>query len=301
MALDQIFTLLSVLLQSVGKVLYGTFLQGVTVPAFLLMSLVLTAGVFIIRAGWHPPAEGRRHLLIINLTTAGNFISFFFALKYVSPAVVASLDLGAALAAAMILARVSDGTSLATTRFVACGGIMAGCLLLSAAEIRILPSDKDPVFLMLALFASAASGITATLSAREAKKLAIAKWTPSEVLAHRFYLSLAIAAVWFVTNDAEVHVPSLSAVPIVLGVAVIAVLVPLLLIQIALRTCDALTLTVCFAAQPLLSFLIALPSPAYSLDYMTLFGVMIVTAFLGLDIISQREQVFLGTAGRRSR
>jgi hypothetical protein len=48
---------------------------------------------------------------------------------------------------------------------------------------------------------------------------------------------------------------------------------------------------ICLAAQPILSFLISVPSPAYDWDTLTLIGVVIVTAFVGVDIATQRSGV----------
>ncbi len=287
MALDQTLTFAAVCLQSLGKVLYGTLLDGISVPLFLLMSFGLTAAVFIVRAGPWPPRAGRQHLLAVNLSTAVSFVCFFFALKHLNPAVVASLELGAALAAAIMLARISDGLGLRKGRAIACSGIIAGCLLLCMAEMQMLSPEDNAVSTMLAIAAASLSGVASTLSARHAKTLATAGWTAAEVLAHRFYLTLAFAVAWLLLDRSLLELPAPSAVPSIILVAAVGVLIPLLLIQIALRRTDTLTVMICFAAQPLLSFLIAIPSPAYAWDLTTLLGVIVVTLFLGLDIASQ--------------
>ncbi len=71
----------------------------------------------------------------------------------------------------------------------------------------------------------------------------------------------------------------------------------LLLLQIALRGTDELTVMICLAAQPILSYLIALPSPAYDWNGFVLVGAVLVTAFVGLDIAAQRW----GTASKSAR
>jgi drug/metabolite transporter (DMT)-like permease len=289
MAIDQTLMLLAVSLQSLGKVLYGTFLDGISVPLFLLMSFGLTAIVFIFRAGPRPPSAGRQHLLAVNLSTALSFVSFFFALKYLSPAVVASLELGCALAAAIALAHISDGSAVRKGRAIACAGIIAGCLLLCSAEMRMLSPEEDIAATVLALVGAGVAGVTSTLSVRHAKTLATFAWTPAEVLAHRFYLTLAIAVIWILLDESSLQLPAATAVPAIMLVSAIGVLAPLLLMQVALRRTDALTVMICFAAQPLLSFLIAIPSPAYAWDVTTLLGVVIVTLFLAFDIMSQRR------------
>jgi hypothetical protein len=46
---------------------------------------------------------------------------------------------------------------------------------------------------------------------------------------------------------------------------------------------------VCVAAQPILTFIVSMPSPAYDWNTLTLIGVLIVTAFVGLDILTQQR------------
>jgi hypothetical protein len=67
----------------------------------------------------------------------------------------------------------------------------------------------------------------------------------------------------------------------------IGILMPLLLLQIALRRLDELTVLICMAAQPILSFALSIPSPSYDWDTLTLLGVLGVTLFVVLDILVQ--------------
>lgn len=289
MAFDQTLVLLSVALQSLGKVLYGTFLGPVPVPLFILASVGLTAVVFLALAGFRLPQAGRRHLLALNVWSVVSFVCFFFSLKHIAPAVVASVELCVSLIAALVLARIQDKAVPQMTRFIACSGIVAGCLLLCWAEIGAVPADAEAGWAALALVAAALTGVSATLSARQSKMLATAGWTPANVLAHRFHLTIAVAVGWLVLEQPDIALPGPATLPPILAVAAIGVLAPLFLLQIALRTSDALTVMICFAAQPLLSFLIAIPSPAYAWDMTTLCGVLIVTLFLGFDIVAQRS------------
>ncbi|RDJ19672.1 hypothetical protein DWF00_20875 [Bosea caraganae] len=291
MSYDQSLVLLSVALQSLGKVLYGTFLDELSLPLFLLSSFGLTAVVFVAVAGFRVPEAGRGHLLLLNLWSAASFVGFFFALRHLPPAVVASIELCAALLAAIVLASVQDRLVPRRLRLIACAGIAAGCLLLCRAEIGAVPAASASLSAWLAIAAALLTGLTSTLSARESKVLATAGWKPAQVLAHRFYLTIAIAAAWLALEQPGLALPQASSLLPIMLVAAVGVLAPLLLLQVALRRSDALTVMICFAAQPLLSFLIAIPSPAYEWDVPTLFGVIVVTLFLGLDILAQRKAV----------
>lgn len=284
MAVDQTLMFLAVALQSLGKVLYGTFLEGVAVSFFLFISFGLTALVFIVRAGPTPPRTGRAILVGLNISTAVSFICFFIALKHLSPAAVASLELGAALAAAIVLARIRDGLALRRERVVCCAGMIGGCLLLCMAEMRMLSPEEGTAATVLAFGAAGLAGVTSTLSARYAKELSSLEWTSADVLAHRFYATLVIAIVWMGFEELPLSLPEAREIPIIILVGLIGILAPLLLVQIALRRTDTLTVMICCAIQPLLSFLIAIPSPAYDWDAITLLGVVCVSLCLAFDV-----------------
>ncbi len=84
---------------------------------------------------------------------------------------------------------------------------------------------------------------------------------------------------------------------LIVVVGAIGILLPLPLLQIALRRTVELTVMICLAVQPILSYLIALPSPAYDWNALVLLGAVLVTAFVGLDIAAQRW----GTASKSAR
>ncbi len=296
MTIEQVLTLLAVAMQSVGKVLYGTFLTGVPTPLFVLVSVCLTALVFLIVARFRLPQEGRGVLVLVNIWTAIGFISLFFALKYLPPAIFASIEIGSSLLAAIALTAVQTRAWPRIVRMTACLGILIGCALLSWTEVVVSRSEPAGALVWIAIAASTATGITSALTVVACKKLAASGWTSPTVLAHRFYLTIAVAAVWLPMTSAGVAVPEIGTLAIVAAVGAVGVLIPLLMLQIALRRTDELTVMICMAAQPILSFLLSLPSPAYEWSALTLFGVLVVTAFVGMDIAAQRR-ARLGNTG----
>lgn len=137
--------------------------------------------------------------------------------------------------------------------------IVPGCVLLSWAEISEAASKPDVSLVWTAIIASMATGIGAALAATASRTLALAGWSPGSVLAH---LTIAAALIWL-PMQGEIAVPDIGTLSVIGLIGAVAVLLPLLLLQIALRRVDALTVLIRVAAQPVLSFLFALPSPAY--------------------------------------
>ncbi len=99
-----------------------------------------------------------------------------------------------------------------------------------------------------------------------------------------------VALVWLPFEITTVAMPNVTILAWILGVAGLAILIPLLLFQLAVRRTDGVTFMVCVAAQPVLSFLLSIPSPAYTWDLFTLAGVSAVTLFVGLDIFASYRQ-----------
>lgn len=284
-----LLTILAVGLQSVGKVLYGTFLIGLSTPVFVLLSVCLTVAVFLAIARFRFPREGRGLLLLANIYTAIGFISLFFALKHLPPAIFASIEIGMSLLTAIALAAVQQRAWPQRLRLLACTGILAGCGLLAWAEIAITTTAPSTAMVWIAILACMATGITSALSAITCKKLGAKGWSPPAVLGHRFYLTVAAAAIWLPFESAGMTMPTVDTLLIVAAIGAVAILIPLLLLQIALRRTDALTVMICMAAQPILSFALSLPSPAYDWNLLTLAGVLVVTLFVGWDIVLQRR------------
>lgn len=293
--IGQAISVVSLALQSAGKVLYGTFLTAVPMPLFVLLSFCLAAGLFLALSRFNLPREGRPFLLLCNVSTAVTVIAFFYALKYLPPAVLAAIEIGTSLIVAAMVTGIEQRALPRHGRILACAGIIAGCALLAYAEASVPDQQADMTILWTAIAASVMAGISSTFSATSSRKLAAHGWAPREVLAHRFYLTIAVALAWFTQVPPETDAPVTDLFLAIVLVAGVGVIVPLLLTQIALRKIDELTLMICLAAQPLVSFLFAVPSPAYAWNNLTLAGVIVVTMFVGLDMATGKAQA----GGRR--
>ncbi len=245
MSIGQGLTFSSIVLQSAGKVLYGTFLIGVSTPLFILLSISMTAAVFLISVGFRMPKEGRGLLVFANISTAIGFITAFFALKHLPPAIFAAIEIGMSLLTAIALTCVLSRAWPRMIRILACVGIVTGCALLSWAEIAVSVAAPSGALIWTAIIATTATGISSACSVAVCKKLALCGWTSSATLAHRFYLTIAVALAWLATESAAIPVLPASTLAVVMMVGAVVILIPLLLLQIALRRTDELTVMIC--------------------------------------------------------
>jgi drug/metabolite transporter (DMT)-like permease len=316
---------LAVLLQSTGKVMYGTFLAAIAPAQFLLISFCVVAGVFLVAARGRLPAGSRAAIVSVNVWTAVAFICFFFALKHLSPAAVGAIEIGVAVLVAVIAAawrgrapatsgqpsearaaverpsggRPSGGRPSAgrpgAAKLVVCAGIVGGCALLVPVELeRAAAASWHTV---LALIAAAMAGAASTLIIGSFSRLADNGWRPASILAHRFYLTIAVALAWVSFEGGiggagrvgGLALPAATDALTIVAVAAIGVMLPLLLLQFAVRKTDALTLMICMALQPVLSFMLSMLSPAYDWQPVTLAGTLIVAGALLFDVFAGRK------------
>jgi drug/metabolite transporter (DMT)-like permease len=173
-------------------------------------------------------------------------------------------------------------------RLVVCAGIVGGCAVLATTELAGTLSNADLMLCGLALGASALAGVASVVMATTFKQLAQDGWSSVSILAHRFYLTIVVALVWLLSVGQDA-VPAIEALPAVLAIGAVGVLLPLLLMQLALRRTDTLTVMICMAFQPVMSFAFSLLSPSYNWSNAALMGILVVTASLSLDIYVQRR------------
>jgi drug/metabolite transporter (DMT)-like permease len=312
---------LAVLLQSTGKVMYGTFLAAIAPAQFLLISFCVVAGVFLAVARGRLPAGSRAAIVSVNVWTAVAFICFFVALKHLSPAAVGAIEIGVAVLVAVVAAawqrrgRAASAPSEAqapgeqlsgsrpaggrpgAAKLVVCAGIVGGCALLVPVELeRAAAASWHTGF---ALIAAAVAGAASTLIIGSFRTLADSGWRPASILAHRFYLTIAVALAWVAFEGGigsaggtgGLALPAPTDALTIVAVAAIGVMLPLLLLQFAVRKTDGLTLMICMALQPVLSFALSMLSPAYEWQPVTLAGTLIVAGALLFDVFAGRRKL----------
>lgn len=282
-----ILVLLAVAMQSVGKVLYGTFLSEVSTAMFVLLSACVIAAVFLVMTRGRLPREGLGSIAASNVATATSFVCFFFALKHLPPAVVAAFEIGVSLVTALVVTSLAGRTWPPLARMVACAGIVAGCSILAIRELAGTSTGLDMTGSWLAIAATILAGIACAFATTTSRQLSLLGWSSYSVLAHRFYLAIAATGLWVLFDGQPL--PQVDTAGVILVMAVMTMLLPLLFMQFALRRIDAVTFLICMALQPVLSYAFSLISPAYEGDGVVLAGVLVVSAFVAMDVVTQNR------------
>lgn len=281
---------LAVLLQAIGKVLFGTWLTTVPSHFFVLVSFTLTAIFFLVMSRGHGGQKAWGPLILLNASTALTFLTFFYALKLIEPAIVGAVEIGIGPVLAVIITFALTGQKPSVQRIMVCVGVLAGCAILALAAVKGSGFASFGENAWLGLLASVAAGIGAVLITMASKALLNRGWKFEAVLAHRFYLIIPISLAMTLGSGLPSIEWSGYLIAALLAVGFIGVLVPLYLLQVGIGLCDAYTVMVTMAALPVLTFIIEGFSPLYAWSWLTAAGVGVVTLFLLVDVMGKRSR-----------
>lgn len=280
---------LAVLLQAIGKVLFGTWLTALPSHFFVFISFTLTAVFFLVMSRQGAGEKAWGPIVLLNASTALTFLTFFYALKLIEPAIVGAVEIGIGPVLAVIITLVLTGERPSVLRTVVCAGVLGGCVILALAAVKGSGFASFGQNAWLGLVASVAAGIGAVLITMASKALLNCGWKFGAVLAHRFYLIIPISLVMTLGTGLPVIEWSGLLIAALLTVTVVGVLAPLYLLQVGIGRCDAYTVMVTMAALPVLTFIIEGFSPLYSWSWLTAAGVGVVTLFLLVDVMAKRS------------
>lgn len=277
--------LLAGTLQAGGQVGYGTWLRAVPSPLFVFIAIALGSTFFLLVSRRGAPALDWKPLLLLNAATALAFLSFFYALKLIEPAIASAVHVGIGPLIVVGISLLMTGVRPTRLRLLTCLGILTGCAVLAVAAARGTSGGTlDNGSALLGLAASACTGVGAVLITVASKALLDRGWTSGAVVAHRFYLVLPLSLALALASGPQ-HVEwSPGLVITIVAVAALGVVAPLYLLQVGIRQSDPHAVLVMMAAMPLVTFAMQGFSPVYAWTWLTGAGLTIITAFILLDI-----------------
>ena len=220
------------ILTSISQVFYANQVQSVHPFLFTGISFFITALYFQsitfkqrIKTDW---LEARKPLLKLNLASAITFMGFYFALKYVEPAIVSSLEMGI--------------------------GTLAACLMLIWAVINGASGITSQISskMFIGIFASILCGIGAVFCSEYSKQLSDIGWTSSMILSKRY---IGIILISFIFTYDVIIPYFMENIIWILIVTISGVLIPNYLLQKGIQYTNTFLVMMSLSFIPVFTFL----------------------------------------------
>lgn len=270
----------------------GNRFEVVSPASLAAVSFTLTMVFFLAveagRGGTRPRAAlttHRRDIVAINITTAVTWLSTFYALEYLEPAIVnvIGLALGPMIMtlAGPLLRRNSHVMGAEIVVSIGIGVLLAALMWASFSGRSGLGDVSTSDAVLGVIFSLTCAGGSA-VNIIYMKRLSDAGCAPGFVLATRFFLMGLVAWILVAFEDQ----PDLMAA-LVPGaiVAVIGVGLPIFVLQIGIRHTEPITTSLLVCLSPLFAFAMQLADGRLRFSVFTLIGVIAVVALVAVGVL----------------
>ena len=269
--------LLSAVLTAFSQVFYANRVQTLHPFLFTGVSFFITTLFFQLVASKQKVTVqwkfARAPLVKLNIASVLAFMGFYFALKYIEPAIVSSLEMGLGPLFALLLAAGQKG-DVDKRQWAVALGTFGACLLLIVSVFTgssALESwDRNSV---IGIIASIFCGFGAVLCTTYSKQLSEVGWTSSMILAKRFYgiILLSLLATYdmlfaYLTQ----HITWIAAM------TAIGVLLPMYLLQKGIQYCEVFIVMMSLCFIPVFTFIFQLFDSRLHWSNSTFIGVILL-------------------------
>ena len=270
--------LLSAILTALSQVYYGNRVQAVHPFLFTGMSFFITTCYF----QWFARKQKQSYhwykawipLLKLNLSSVLAFMGLYFALKYIEPAIVSSLEMGVGPLFVVLIALLQRQAVKRENWIIAIGTLLTTLLLIYAIFTGQSATEMQwNVNIILGIIASIACGLGAVLCTIYSKQLSRAGWTSSMILSKRFYGIILFS--FFFTYDL-IFDYTMENISWILVVTIIGVLIPMYLLQKGIQYCETFLVMMSLCFIPVFTFFLQLFDPRLHWSNLTLLGVLLL-------------------------
>ncbi len=284
-------------MQSIGDVLYGSYLNQYSVLGFTFLSSLVTALFFFVTG----KNKGVGHkafyeIIALNLFTLISFISFYGALQFTEVAVVSAIEIGIAPFLAIIFSLFHEKRKIKRKEFVITSGILLGSIILifSALNEYGLTSAKGNAIwgVCLSLVNASSTLMIIFLS----KKLVAKQWSSGAILTHRFYLIILFAGIFSVIKNELSFDGSISLLLLILGGITLFISIPFYLFQKGIKYESLYKIALISSLQPIISMAIQPFVPRYTFSWTTAIGVIFIAIFVLIDTIFEHKKATMESA-----
>jgi len=277
------FLLLSALLVSISQVYYANQVQGAHPFLFTGVSFFITAIIFNVialkqRGRFNISAQKYSNDLVkLNVSSVLAFMGFYYALKFIEPAIVSSLEMGVGPFFVIVVTAIITKKKIRATRaqwIITIGTFAASLLLMMTALLGLsgvkVTNNTDFVY---GITASVLCGLGAVLCTIYSKRLSNAGWTSSSILAHRFY---GIVVISFLMTYDILPTYLMANIDWIILVTIFGVAIPTFLLQKGIQYCDPFVVMMSICFIPAFTFVFQLADPRIEWSTTSLIGVLML-------------------------
>ncbi|KLU15229.1 hypothetical protein AFK69_19400 [Xenorhabdus sp. GDc328] len=285
------------LLANANAVFAGNLLQRLHPFTFLFWSFLSCSLFFLGRLA----LQGREALaisgkvmvplVVVNCTTALNWIGYYFALRFVEPAIVSAIMGGVGPLFMILMERFYFRRLFSALVWGAAFGVLAGTCLLVWASLFGHSGLKvyNYAGMLVGLSAALAGGASQALNTLATKQLGIRGWNAGQIMAHRFYLLILCALVLALQGPGLAVPLSWTLVGVVLS-TLMGVIVPLWVLQRGILLSDPFIVAALLSLAPIIAYLFQGMDSRLSWSGVSLAGCLIVVVFTICSVVVKHKE-----------
>ncbi len=251
-----------VVMANANAVFSGNLLQSLHLVPFLFWGFLAASLFFMmqlaITQGVHALAIGKSSFLTlftVNTTGAFNWFCYFYALKFIEPAVATAILVGIGPLATIGLERVIRWRKLPPYSYFGAAGILFGTALLAWASLSGFSGLREIHIshALIGLLAATIGGVAQAMNVVAVKRLGDKGWSASQIMAHRFYLLILAAMVLGLTGPG-LSVEGESQIVRLAIATFLGIVIPLWMLQRGILYSEPFTVVALLSLGPVLTY-----------------------------------------------
>lgn len=285
-----------------GKEVYAGFLVQSIHPMQVTFVVFLTVLVFFQfycllrhKSRYSGPLQALKTILWLNVTTAGSWVTFFYCLKYLEPAVASAIITGVAPLLMVFISPLFFSSDSRQYRLVFLAGITLSSLWLSYISLREGSHvyNLTPMAVMAGILLCIGCAFFSIFSNVFSKQLSERGCPPEAIMAHRFWLTVLLTGLWS-WQSGDFSSGSGAMLPGVLLLALLGVIIPLWCLQYGIKHLPPSKVMVLISVSPVFTFAFQLFDPRLSPSVSSFVAILLICIFsLATEVwrIQPKEQV----------
>lgn len=277
--------------QGIDPFIYSFLSFSMALLFFLGLNLIMSIKKTKFKPTFHYKYKKRelQSIIVLNLITAIIFICYYYANKYIEPAIVSAIEIGIGPIIALVLGLAHQKNMQLKLDIMVCLGILLGTIILVWASIVGVSGVKnDALHTYRGLITAFICGIGMVSATFYSKKLSNLGWKTYKILAHRFYLLVPVTLIFIINQKGSyimsvlIHNWSWIVIFTFLGL-----IIPLYLIQVGIKYCSPLFVSITLSFGPVFTFFFQILDPRVKWSWISLLGIGCLCLFVISKVLIQ--------------